>query len=109
MLAKQADTVMLFYLFSHEQLRHLFERLGYEFGPETARKNIDYYDARTSHGSTLSFVTHRMCWSSPWTMSTSTRWPKGRWLRGAPDRRRTRSTRGNSHGRPAHRRRPGGL
>ena len=76
MLAKQADTVMLFYLFSHEQLRHLFERLGYEFGPETARKNIDYYDARTSHGSTLSFVTHRMCWSSPWTMSTSTRWPK---------------------------------
>jgi trehalose/maltose hydrolase-like predicted phosphorylase len=58
MLAKQADTVMLFYLFSDEQLRHLFERLGYEYGPDTARKNIDYYDARTSHGSTLSFVTH---------------------------------------------------
>ena len=34
---------------------------------------------------------------------------EGRWLRGAPDRRRSRSTRGNSHGRPAHRRRPGGL
>ena len=49
---------MLFYLFSDEQLRHLFERLGYEYGPDTARKNIDYYDARTSHGSTLSFVTH---------------------------------------------------
>jgi trehalose/maltose hydrolase-like predicted phosphorylase len=58
MLAKQADTVMLFYLFSDEQLRHLFQRLGYEFGPETARKNIAYYDARTSHGSTLSFITH---------------------------------------------------
>jgi trehalose/maltose hydrolase-like predicted phosphorylase len=58
MLAKQADTVMLFYLFSDEQLRHLFERLGYEYGPDTARKNIDYYDARTSHGSTLSFITH---------------------------------------------------
>jgi trehalose/maltose hydrolase-like predicted phosphorylase len=58
MLAKQADTVMLFYLFSEGQLRHLFERLGYEFGPETARKNIAYYDARTSHGSTLSFITH---------------------------------------------------
>jgi len=58
MLAKQADTVMLFYLFSDEQLRHLFERLGYEYGRDTARKNIDYYDARTSHGSTLSFVTH---------------------------------------------------
>jgi trehalose/maltose hydrolase-like predicted phosphorylase len=58
MLAKQADTVMLFYLFSEEELRHLFERLGYEFGSETARKNIAYYDARTSHGSTLSFITH---------------------------------------------------
>ncbi len=57
-LAKQADTVMLFYLFSEDQLRHLFERLGYEFGPETARKNIAYYDARTSHGATLSFITH---------------------------------------------------
>jgi trehalose/maltose hydrolase-like predicted phosphorylase len=58
MLAKQADTVMLFYLFSDEQLRGLFERLGYEYGPGTARKTIDYYDARTSHGSTLSFITH---------------------------------------------------
>ncbi len=58
MLAKQADTVMLFYLFSDEQLRHLFEGLGYEYGPDTARKNIAYYDARTSHGSTLSFITH---------------------------------------------------
>jgi trehalose/maltose hydrolase-like predicted phosphorylase len=57
-LAKQADTVMLFYLFSEEQLRHLFERLGYEYRSETARRNIDYYDARTSHGSTLSFITH---------------------------------------------------
>jgi len=34
---------------------------------------------------------------------------EGRWLRGAPDRRRSRSKRGNSHGRPAHRRRPDGL
>jgi trehalose/maltose hydrolase-like predicted phosphorylase len=58
MLAKQADTVMLFYLFSEEELRRVFERLGYEYGPDTARRNIDYYDARTSHGSTLSFITH---------------------------------------------------
>jgi trehalose/maltose hydrolase-like predicted phosphorylase len=57
-LTKQADTVMLFYLFREEQLRHLFERLGYEYGPETARRNIEYYDARTSHGSTLSHITH---------------------------------------------------
>ena len=57
-LAKQADTVMLFFLFSERELRRLFEQLGYEYRPDTARKNIDYYDQRTSHGSTLSFVTH---------------------------------------------------
>jgi trehalose/maltose hydrolase-like predicted phosphorylase len=58
MLAKQADTIMLFYLFSDQQLRRLFDRLGYEYGPDIARKTIDYYDARTSHGSTLSLITH---------------------------------------------------
>jgi trehalose/maltose hydrolase-like predicted phosphorylase len=57
-LAKQADTVMLFFLFPEDELRALFERLGYEYSPETARKNIEYYDARTSHGSTLSFIAH---------------------------------------------------
>ncbi len=57
-LAKQADTVMLFFLFSDRELRRLFEQLGYEYRPDTARKNIDYYDKRTSHGSTLSFVSH---------------------------------------------------
>jgi trehalose/maltose hydrolase-like predicted phosphorylase len=57
-LAKQADTVLLFFLFSEEDLQHRFDALGYEFGPETVRKTIDYYDQRTSHGSTLSFVAH---------------------------------------------------
>jgi trehalose/maltose hydrolase-like predicted phosphorylase len=57
-LAKQADTVMLFFLFPERELRRLFERLGYSYQTDTARKNIDYYDRRTSHGSTLSFITH---------------------------------------------------
>jgi trehalose/maltose hydrolase-like predicted phosphorylase len=57
-LAKQADTVMLFFLFSEEELRRLFERLGYRYEADTARRTIDYYDRRTSHGSTLSFITH---------------------------------------------------
>jgi trehalose/maltose hydrolase-like predicted phosphorylase len=57
-IAKQADTVMLFFLFSEEELAGLFARLGYDFGADTARKNISYYDRRTSHGSTLSFVTY---------------------------------------------------
>ena len=57
-VAKQADTVMLFYLFSSEELQRLFDRLGYEYGPDTARDNVAYYDRRTSHGSTLSYVAY---------------------------------------------------
>jgi trehalose/maltose hydrolase-like predicted phosphorylase len=55
-LSKQADTVMLFYLFSGEELERLFDRLGYAYGPETVSKNVAYYDRRTSQGSTLSFI-----------------------------------------------------
>jgi trehalose-phosphatase len=57
-LAKQADTLMLFFLFTDEQLRHIIERLGYEFRPDSRRRTIDYYDRRTSHGSTLSYLVH---------------------------------------------------
>ena len=57
-VAKQADAVMLFFLFSDDELRRLFGRLGYDVGADTARRTIDYYDRRTSHGSTLSFVVH---------------------------------------------------
>ena len=57
-LAKQADTLMLFFLFSEEELRELFERLGYDYTPDTLRKNVEYYEPRTTHGSTLSFVVH---------------------------------------------------
>ena len=57
-LSKQADVVMLFYLFSPTTLRRLFERLGYEYRADTVARNIAYYDERTSHGSTLSFVAH---------------------------------------------------
>ena len=57
-ITKQADTVMLFFLFSPEELREIFGRLGYDYGPDTAARNVVYYDRRTSHGSTLSFVTH---------------------------------------------------
>jgi trehalose/maltose hydrolase-like predicted phosphorylase len=57
-ITKQADVVMLFYLLSPSTLERLFQRLGYEYRPDTAARNIAYYDRRTSHGSTLSFVTH---------------------------------------------------
>lgn len=56
--SKQADVLMLFYLFSAEELQHLFEQLGYPFNPHTIPKNVDYYLNRTSHGSTLSWIVH---------------------------------------------------
>jgi alpha,alpha-trehalase len=56
--SKQADVLMLFYLLSSDELRTLFERLDYPFAYETIPKNVDYYMARTSHGSTLSGVVH---------------------------------------------------
>jgi trehalose/maltose hydrolase-like predicted phosphorylase len=57
-ITKQADTVMLFFLFRAEELREIFERLGYDYRADTGMRNVEYYDRRTSHGSTLSFVTH---------------------------------------------------
>jgi trehalose/maltose hydrolase-like predicted phosphorylase len=57
-ISKQADTVMLFYLFTDEELHAIFTRLGYEYRPDLMAKNVAYYDRRTSHGSTLSVVTH---------------------------------------------------
>jgi trehalose/maltose hydrolase-like predicted phosphorylase len=56
-VSKQPDVVMLFYLLAPEEIRDVFERLGYEYRHDTAARNIAYYDERTSHGSTLSFVT----------------------------------------------------
>jgi alpha,alpha-trehalase len=56
--SKQADVLMLFYLFSSDELAQMFERLGYSFEREMIPRNIDYYLERTSHGSTLSWVVH---------------------------------------------------
>jgi trehalose/maltose hydrolase-like predicted phosphorylase len=50
--------VLLFFLFPEEELARIFKRLGYGFTPDTVRKNVAYYDRRTSHGSTLSFIAH---------------------------------------------------
>lgn len=57
-VSKQADVLMLFYLFSAEELEALFQRLGYPFDPEMILRNIAYYSPRTAHGSTLSRVVH---------------------------------------------------
>ena len=53
-LSKQADVLMLFYLFSENEVSRIFDQLGYEVDADGIRRNIDYYASRTSHGSTLS-------------------------------------------------------
>ena len=57
-LAKQCDVLMLFYLFTYERLRQIFDHLGYSFSKEMMLRNIEYYQNRTSHGSTLSRLVH---------------------------------------------------
>ena len=57
-LSKQADVLMLFYLLSAEELRHVLDRLGYPLPPEVIPRTVDFYLARTSHGSTLSRLVH---------------------------------------------------
>jgi trehalose/maltose hydrolase-like predicted phosphorylase len=56
--SKQADVLMLFCLFSTEELKSIFDGLGYELKADTIPKNIEYYMKRTSHGSTLSRIIH---------------------------------------------------
>ncbi|MCP9270954.1 trehalose-phosphatase [Mycolicibacterium arenosum] len=56
--SKQADALMLLYLLSVDELHELLERLGYRFDPARVPEMVDYYLARTSHGSTLSGVVH---------------------------------------------------
>lgn len=71
-MSKQADVLMLFYLFSADELRELFTRLGYPFEPAAIPRTIDYYLQRSSEGSTLSRVAHA------WVLARSTRhasWP----------------------------------
>jgi trehalose/maltose hydrolase-like predicted phosphorylase len=58
-VSKQADVLMILYLLSADEVREIFHRLGYPFDPaQDWRSNVDYYMARTSHGSTLSWVVH---------------------------------------------------
>ena len=56
--SKQADVLMLFYLLRTGELQGLFRQLGYDLDDATIRNTVDYYTARTSHGSTLSRVVH---------------------------------------------------
>lgn len=57
-VSKQADALMLLFLLSSEELVEVLALLGYEFDPASIPRMIDFYLARTTHGSTLSSVVH---------------------------------------------------
>ncbi|GAA2393148.1 glycosyl hydrolase family 65 protein [Streptomyces glaucosporus] len=56
--SKQADVLMLGYLFPPAELARLFRRLGYAFDDDLWHRTVDHYLHRTSHGSTLSSLVH---------------------------------------------------
>ncbi|MFC9279830.1 glycoside hydrolase family 65 protein [Streptomyces collinus] len=56
--SKQADVLMLGYLFAPDELRSLFTRLGHRLDDDTWSATVDHYLHRTSHGSTLSGLVH---------------------------------------------------
>jgi beta-phosphoglucomutase family hydrolase len=83
-VSKQADVLMLFYVFSNDELYELFDRLGYTFSPEMMHRNIEYYLPRTANLSTLSRVAHAWvlskldrlgCWSLWKTDKDQELWP----------------------------------
>jgi trehalose/maltose hydrolase-like predicted phosphorylase len=59
-VAKQADVLMMFYLLKPEEVKRILNKLGYEIEDayELLTANYNYYEPRTSHGSTLSKVVH---------------------------------------------------
>jgi trehalose/maltose hydrolase-like predicted phosphorylase len=57
-VCKQADVLMLFYIFSAAELQELFHRLGYKFEPSDIVKSIAYYLPKTANDSTLSRIAH---------------------------------------------------
>lgn len=75
--SKQADVLMLFYLFSAREVRDLLRRLGYRAGHELLRRTADYYLRRTVHGSTLSAVVHA------WVLTRTDRSASWRFFRDA--------------------------
>ncbi|MFJ8625078.1 glycoside hydrolase family 65 protein [Kitasatospora sp. NPDC093550] len=76
-VSKQADALMLWYLFSAREVRDLLRHLGHPAGHELLRRTTDYYLRRTVHGSTLSSVVHA------WVLTRSDRRASWRYFRDA--------------------------
>ncbi|MBP6978382.1 MAG: beta-phosphoglucomutase family hydrolase [Bacteroidales bacterium] len=59
-VAKQADTLMLFYNFDKQEVDRILKGMQYHLPDDYPERNLKYYLHRTSHGSTLSRVVHAL-------------------------------------------------
>jgi trehalose/maltose hydrolase-like predicted phosphorylase len=57
-VSKQADLLMLWFLFGEQELLRILASLGYDVDSDSLARTVRYYLDRTSHGSTLSAVVH---------------------------------------------------
>ncbi len=79
-VCKQADVLMLFYIFSANELQELFHRLGYQFKCTDIEKCIQYYLPKTVNDSTLSRIAHA------WVLSRLNRQESWKLLAGSDNR-----------------------
>ena len=77
-VAKQADTLMTFYVLAPEVVADILKKLGYPVKDpiKLLKNNYQYYEQRTSHGSTLSKVVHAVISSYMADDETAWRWFK---------------------------------
>jgi beta-phosphoglucomutase family hydrolase len=75
-LAKQADTLMTYYVLPPEEVACILNKLGYSVDDpiRLMQKNYEYYEQRTSHGSTLSKVVHAVISSYMKAQDTAWEW-----------------------------------
>ena len=59
-VAKQADTLMAFYLLDEPVVHQLITEMGYALPKDYAEQNLQYYLDRTTHGSTLSRIVYAL-------------------------------------------------
>jgi trehalose/maltose hydrolase-like predicted phosphorylase len=59
-IQKQADTLMAYYNLGPDEIKRVIRMMGYALPEDHLLKNLNHHLPRTSHGSTLSYITHAM-------------------------------------------------
>lgn len=73
-LSKQGDLMMLFYVLPFHTVQQILQNLGITFTLADLRSNYEYYEKRTTHGSTLSLGVHAHIACLFGDTETATRW-----------------------------------